>query len=104
MSLPFCIMDLSKYERGFFMSKKLTKKIKPSFYLTATNIISLLYWWEIPSLILFLCILNGIAIYDNYNKSALLKLNIALCVAAAVLSVLNWDLEIGTKLLRAYRG
>ena len=49
-------------------------------------------------------IANGFVIYKNYDKSFCYKIIIVLSVIVVLLSLWNWDLHIGTRILDWYYG
>ena len=66
------------------------------------SIISLLIWWEAPLLTVGIVAINAILLLKSYDKSLMCNATIGMCVIAAWLSIWNWDLHIGLKLVEMY--
>ncbi len=68
------------------------------------SIISLLIWWEFPSAVIILVLINGLIICGNYDGGIFFRINVVLSLIGAGLAGLNWNLHIGLKLLDWYNG
>ena len=68
------------------------------------SLISLLAWWELPYSIACLMGINGILLFKTYDKSFIWILTAVFSLIALGLSIWNWDLHVGMKIVEMYKG
>ena len=68
------------------------------------SLISLLLWWEMPYSIACLMGINGILLFKTYDKGFIWILTAVFSLIALGLSIWNWDLHVGMKIVEMYKG
>ena len=68
------------------------------------SFISLLLWWEAPYSIACIMGINGILLFKTYDKSFIWILTTVFSLIALGLSIWNWDLHVGLKIVEMYKG
>ena len=68
------------------------------------SFISLLLWWEAPYSIACIMGINGILLFKTYDKSFIWILTAVFSLIALSLSIWNWDLHVGLKIVEMYKG
>ena len=67
------------------------------------SLISLLVWWELPYSIACLMGINGILLFKTYDKSFIWIITAIFSLIALGLSIWNWDLHVGMKIVEMYK-
>lgn len=68
------------------------------------GIISLFTCWEAPYCVACFMVLNAVILILKCDKSVICKLTAVFSIIALGLSIWNWDLNIGVKMLEMYYG
>ena len=68
------------------------------------SLISLLVWWEMPYSIACVMGINCILLFKTYDKSFIWILTTVFSLIALGLSIWNWDLHVGLKIVEMYKG